>query len=70
MPAGSVELVDLEQDPAREPEPVVDAVAVVEVRIVDQSFPADGRARLLEVHAHHDDEIGGELALHADRRVA
>src|SRR5205823_2035717 len=35
----------------------------VEPRIVDQTLPADGRARLLEVHAHHDDQLIGELAL-------
>ena len=62
-----VELVDLEQDAAREAQAFVDAVAVVEMRIVDEPLPADGRARLLEIDAHHDDEIGGELALQRPR---
>ena len=51
-------------------------VAVVEMRIVDETLPADRRARLLEVDAHHDDQIGGELVLQrgearrvVDRRV-
>ena len=59
-----VELVHLNQDPACEPQPLVDPVAVVEVRVVDQTLPADRRARFLEVDTHDDDEIGGELAAH------
>ena len=60
---GQVELVDLHENPPGEPQPLVDPVAVVQMRIVDQPFPADGRARFLEIDAHHDNEVGGELAL-------
>ena len=71
VPAGRLELVDLEQDAPREAQPFVDPIAVVEMRVVDEALPADGRARLLEIDAHHDHEIGGELALLAPtRRVA
>ena len=36
---------------------LVDAERVVDVRVVDQALPADRRARLLEVRAHHDQQI-------------
>ena len=62
-PRGQIELVDLEQDAPCEAQPFVDAKAVVETGIVDEPFPADGRARFLEVDAHHDDEAVGELLL-------
>ena len=50
--------VDLEQQFARDSQTVVDAEAAVHVRIVDQPFPTDGGAGLLEIHAHDDFEIG------------
>ena len=43
----------------REPQPLVDVIALVEVGIVDQPLPADRRARLLEVAPHHDDQLIG-----------
>ena len=33
---------------------LVDAVALVQVGVVDEALPAHGGARLFEVHAHHD----------------
>lgn len=39
----------------------VDVVGLVEVRIVDQTFPSHGRTRLLQVGAHDDAEVGGKL---------
>jgi hypothetical protein len=60
---GQLELVDLEQDAARETKALVDPEAVVEPRVVDEALPTHGRARLLEVHAHHHDQLIGELAL-------
>ena len=36
---------------------LVDVVAVVEVGVVDETFPAHRRVRLLEVDTHDDDEI-------------
>jgi hypothetical protein len=59
---GQLEVVDLEQDSPRESQAFVDAEAVVEPGIVDEAFPADGRARLLEVDAHDDDQVARELA--------
>lgn len=40
---------------------LVDLEGGVDIRVVDQAFPADGCARLLEVSAHDDAEIAGEL---------
>ena len=54
------EPVDLEQQLAADAQALVDAIALVEVGVVDQALPADGGARLLEVDAHHDLERAGE----------
>jgi len=43
------------RDPAR------DVTGVVEMGIVDESLPADGRARLLEIDPHHEEEAVGDL---------
>jgi len=40
-------------------QPFVDAEGVVQVRVVDQSLPAHGGARLLEIHPHHDEQAVG-----------
>ncbi len=61
QPAGTPHFVQLEQELARDAQAVVDAEAAVEIGIVDQAFPADGRARLLEINAHDDQQIGGQL---------
>ena len=53
------EIVDVEQQLAREPQALVDVEALVQVGVVDQPLPADRRARLLEVGAHHDDQVIG-----------
>ena len=64
LPAGSPSAVDLEQQLARDAQALVDAEAVVEVRVVDQALPADRGARLLEVDPHHDlERVGVALAL-------
>jgi hypothetical protein len=52
--------VDLQQQLARDAQPLVDAVALVQVGVVDQPLPAHGGAGLFEVHAHHDLERVGE----------
>ncbi|ABA52352.1 hypothetical protein BURPS1710b_A0311 [Burkholderia pseudomallei 1710b] len=54
---GQAERVDVDQQPARGAQPFVDAEAAVEARIVDVALPADRRARLLEIHAHHDQQV-------------
>jgi hypothetical protein len=51
------ERVDVEQQLSRRAQPFVDAEAAVQTRIVDVALPADRRARLLEVHAHRDQQI-------------
>ena len=49
--------------------PFADPAALVEIRIVDEPLPADRRARLLEVDAHHDlERVRG--ARRARRRAA
>ena len=53
------EIVDVEQQFAREAQPLVDVEALVQIRVVDQSLPADRCARLLEVGAHDDDQVIG-----------
>ena len=50
-------VVDVEQQLARQAQALVDVEALVEVGIVDEPLPADRRARLLEVAAHHDDQV-------------
>ena len=46
---------------ARQPQPVVDLVGLVQMRVVDQPLPSHRGARLLEVDAHRDAEPVGEL---------
>src|SRR5207247_9601146 len=58
------ELDQVEQEPTREAEALVDGEGAVEVRIVEEPLPADRRARLLEVDAHHDAEVAAELVGH------
>ena len=43
------EVVDVEQQLARQPQPLVDVIALVEIGIVDEPLPSDRGARLLEV---------------------
>ena len=46
-----------EQQLARDPQAIVDAEAVIHMRIVDQPFPADGGTRFLKINAHHDFQL-------------
>ena len=46
---------------ARLAQALVDRERAVQVRVVDQALPADRRARLLEVAAHHDQQVVGQL---------
>ena len=48
---------------ARQPHALADIEAAIQIRIVDQTLPADRRARLLEIHAHHDHQSVLKLAL-------
>ena len=47
---------------ARHAQAALHVEAAVQVRIVDQTFPADRGAWLLEVDAHHDHDAVAELA--------
>ena len=46
---------------SRDTQTLVDLEAGVDVGVVDQTFPANGGTGLLEVGAHHDAEVVGEL---------
>ena len=43
------------------PHALTNVELAVEIRIVDQSLPPDGGARLFEIHAHHDDQLVFQL---------
>ncbi|MCY1516558.1 hypothetical protein D9M68_511940 [compost metagenome] len=58
---GQAHLGQVEQQLAADVQAVLDLEGVVQVGVVDQAFPADGGARLLEVHAHHQEEGIGQL---------
>ena len=48
---------------ACQPHALADIEAAIQIRVVDQTLPADRRARLLEIHAHHDHQSALKLAL-------
>jgi hypothetical protein len=54
------ELEHLHEQLTGGPQTAVHVAGAVEVRVVDQALPAQGRARLLEVHAHHHEQTVGE----------
>ncbi|MCY1226278.1 hypothetical protein D9M72_385050 [compost metagenome] len=66
---GQAHFRQVEQQLAADVQAVLDLEGVVEVRVVDQAFPADGGARLLEVHAHHQEEGIGQLGSQALQAV-
>ncbi len=51
---GHAKGVDVHQQLAGQFQPFVDVEAAIEARIIDEAFPADYGARLLEIGAHHD----------------
>ncbi len=51
--SGQPQLVDVEQQLAREPHAVVDVVAAIQMGIEHQPLPAHSGAGLLEIGAHH-----------------
>ena len=55
--ARHAELVDVQQDLAREFQAGRDVARAVEVRVVDEPLPADRGARLLEIRPHHHHEM-------------
>jgi len=55
------EFDDVEQEPPGGTQAAVHVVAAVHVRVVDQALPPGHRARLLEVDAHHGQQVGPVL---------
>ena len=53
------EVVQVEQQLPGQAKAFVDVEALIQIGIVDQPFPADRGARLLEVGPHDDDEVAG-----------
>ncbi len=46
-------IIDVQQQLAGNAQAIIDLVAVVHMRIVNQPFPAHGGSRLFKIHAHH-----------------
>ena len=61
---GETQRIDVAEQAAREAQALVDMEASVEVRIVDETLPADRRARLLEIDTHDDLERVPERVAH------
>jgi hypothetical protein len=59
---GEAEREHVEEQSPRQAQAGVDVAGLVEVRVVDHALPADRRPRLLEVDAHGDAQLVGELA--------
>ena len=55
--SGQAHFSQVQQQLATDVQAVLDLEGVVQVRVVDQAFPADGGTRLLEIHAH--DQVQG-----------
>ena len=51
------QFIDLQQQATRQLEAVIHPIAAVEVGVGDQPLPADHRARLLKIGAHHDFQL-------------
>src|SRR6185369_17426284 len=56
---GHAEFGDVEQQAPRSADACRNVVAAVQAGVVDEALPAHGRARFLEVDAHHDQELLG-----------
>jgi len=55
--------VDFDEQLTRDAQTFIDAVAFVQVGVIDQTLPAHGGAGLFEIHAHHDFQgVGKALA--------
>jgi hypothetical protein len=55
--------VEFEQQSSPDTQPFVDLKATVEIGVVDNPLPAHGGARLFEIDAHHDQQIGATTIL-------
>src|SRR6185312_6911712 len=61
---GQAHLGQVQQQAARDREPLVHLERAVQVRVVDEPLPPDGGAGLFEVDAHHDDQRVRQLGGH------
>ena len=59
-----------EQSLARQQQALLDVVAAVDIRIVDQALPPDGGTWLFEVHAHDDKQLLAELILQRSQSMS
>ena len=50
---GEAQAIDIQQQLARTAQAFVDVERVVEVRVVDEAFPAHRGTGFLEIHSHH-----------------
>src|SRR3954447_3868174 len=58
---GDTQFRKIEQKMTRDAKSVVNLERFVEMRVVDETFPANRSARLLEVHTHHEAQISREF---------
>src|SRR5690606_36968784 len=58
---GQAHFGQVQQQAATDAQAILDLEGVVQVGIVDQALPADGGTRLLEVHAHHQEQGVGDF---------
>ena len=56
-PRGQPEVGEIREKLARDPEASVDSKAPVDVGVADQALPTDAGSRLLEVDAHHHQQV-------------
>src|SRR4051794_8474629 len=51
----------IQQKTPRRSEPIIDLERLIQMRIVEKTFPSNCRSRLFEVHTHHDLQVFGKL---------
>ncbi len=51
------DIIQIQQQFAGKPQTLVDMETVIKIRIIDQSFPTDGGARLFKINAHDDFQL-------------
>ena len=69
-PRRHAQLIEPKEQIAGHAQPLIDAEAAVQVRIVDEPLPADRRSRLLEVGPHDNFEIARQLPAHVGEQSA
>lgn len=67
---GHSHVSEVDEHLSRHAQALVDPERVVHVRVVDESLPADGGPGLLEVRAHHDEEVVLVLLLFLEQPAA